>query len=240
MTCVTGVSGSGKVVARQRDPVQKPRPASSTARKRASRASTTASMGVEYLDKVIDIDQTPHRPHAALQPGDLYRSVRRYPRRCSPPRTDAKPRGYGAGRFSFNVKGGRCEACAGDGLLKIEMHFLPDVYVPCEVCKGKRYNRETLEVHYKGKNICRSAGHDRGGGAGVFREPCRSIARQAADAHGRRPRLCQARPAVHDAFRRRGAARQARHRAVQARHRAGRSISWTSRRPACTWRTCTS
>ena len=108
--------------------------------------------GEEFLDKVINIDQSPigrtPRSNPATYTGlfndirDLFASTQ-----------DAKSRGYGPGRFSFNVRGGRCEACQGDGLLKIEMHFLPDIYVPCEVCKGKRYNRETLEVRYKGKNI---------------------------------------------------------------------------------------
>ena len=108
--------------------------------------------GEEFLDKVIAIDQSPigrtPRSNPATYTGlfndirDLFASTQ-----------DAKSRGYGPGRFSFNVRGGRCEACQGDGLLKIEMHFLPDIYVPCEVCKGKRYNRETLEVRYKGKNI---------------------------------------------------------------------------------------
>ena len=108
--------------------------------------------GEEFLDKVIDIDQSPigrtPRSNPATYTGlfndirDLFASTQ-----------DAKARGYGPGRFSFNVRGGRCEACQGDGLIKIEMHFLPDIYVPCEVCKGKRYNRETLEVRYKGKNI---------------------------------------------------------------------------------------
>ena len=112
----------------------------------------TAIEGMEYLDKIIDIDQSPigrtPRSNPATYTGlfndirDLFASTQ-----------DAKTRGYGPGRFSFNVRGGRCEACQGDGLLKIEMHFLPDIYVPCEVCKGKRYNRETLEVRYKGKNI---------------------------------------------------------------------------------------
>ena len=108
--------------------------------------------GLEYVDKVIALDQSPigrtPRSNPATYTGvfndirDLFASTQ-----------DAKLRGYGQGRFSFNVKGGRCEACSGDGLLKIEMHFLPDVYVPCEVCGGKRYNRETLEVRYKGRNI---------------------------------------------------------------------------------------
>ena len=108
--------------------------------------------GIEYLDKVVDIDQSPigrtPRSNPATYTGlfndirDLFASTQ-----------EAKSRGYGPGRFSFNVRGGRCEACSGDGVLKIEMHFLPDIFVPCEVCKGRRYNRETLEVRYKGKNI---------------------------------------------------------------------------------------
>ena len=108
--------------------------------------------GMEELEKVIDIDQSPigrtPRSNPATYTGvfddirDLYAAT-----------NEAKVRGYKKGRFSFNVKGGRCEACRGDGIIKIEMHFLPDVYVPCEVCHGKRYNRETLEVQYKGKNI---------------------------------------------------------------------------------------
>ena len=108
--------------------------------------------GLEHLDKVIDIDQSPigrtPRSNPATYTGvfDLIRGV-------FAQTPDARQRGYKENRFSFNVKGGRCEACGGDGLIKIEMHFLPDVYVPCEVCGGKRYNRETLEVHYKGKSI---------------------------------------------------------------------------------------
>ena len=108
--------------------------------------------GLENLDKVIDIDQSPigrtPRSNPATYTG-LFDDIRS----LFASTQDAKLRGYSAGRFSFNIRGGRCEACSGDGLLKIEMNFLPDVYVPCEVCKGKRYNRETLEVHYKGKNI---------------------------------------------------------------------------------------
>ncbi len=112
----------------------------------------TAIEGEEYLDKVINIDQSPigrtPRSNPATYTG-LFNDIREL--FASTP--DAKARGYNAGRFSFNIRGGRCEACAGDGLLKIEMHFLPDIYVPCDVCHGKRYNRETLEVRYKGKNI---------------------------------------------------------------------------------------
>ena len=150
LTCVTGVSGSGKsslvgevlnktLLARLNDARTRP-------------GKCRGVEGIEHLDKVIDIDQSPigrtPRSNPATYTGlfndirDLFAST-----------NDAKIRGYGPGRFSFNVKGGRCEACSGDGLVKIEMHFLADVYVPCEVCRGARYNRETLEVQYKGKNI---------------------------------------------------------------------------------------
>ena len=108
--------------------------------------------GIDDIDKVIDIDQSPigrtPRSNPATYTG-LFNDIRE----LFASTEDARLRGYGAGRFSFNVKGGRCEACSGDGIIKIEMHFLPDIYVPCEVCKGKRYNRETLEVKYKGKSI---------------------------------------------------------------------------------------
>ncbi|MFA5536051.1 MAG: excinuclease ABC subunit UvrA, partial [Bacillota bacterium] len=108
--------------------------------------------GVEYLEKVIEIDQSPIGRTPRSNPA-TYTGVFDDIRATFAATQDSKVRGYKPGRFSFNVKGGRCEACRGDGIIKIEMHFLPDVYVPCEVCKGKRYNRETLEVRYKGKNI---------------------------------------------------------------------------------------
>lgn len=150
MTCVTGVSGSGKS-SLVNEILYK------SLAKKLNRARTIPGahkdiMGVEQLDKVINIDQSPigrtPRSNPATYTGmfdlirDLFAST-----------ADAKARGYQKGRFSFNIKGGRCEACSGDGIVKIEMHFLPDVYVPCDVCKGKRYNRETLEVRYKGKSI---------------------------------------------------------------------------------------
>ncbi len=150
MTCVTGVSGSGKstlvndtlymhVANRLNDASHSPAPCK-------------AVEGLEHLDRIIDVDQSPigrtPRSNPATYTGlfaplrELFAAV-----------PEARARGYKAGRFSFNVKGGRCEACEGDGMLKVEMHFLPDVYVPCDVCKGKRYNRETLEIRYRGKNI---------------------------------------------------------------------------------------
>ena len=148
--CVTGVSGSGKSTLVNE--ILHKRLASTLNGARSKPGDHDELLGLEHLDKVIDIDQSPigrtPRSNPATYTGvfDLIREVF-----ASTP--DAKMRGYRPGRFSFNVKGGRCEACSGDGIIKIEMHFLPDVYVPCEVCKGKRYNRETLEVHYKGKTI---------------------------------------------------------------------------------------
>ncbi|MCI8594411.1 MAG: excinuclease ABC subunit UvrA [Oscillospiraceae bacterium] len=149
-TCVTGVSGSGKSSLVNEIIYKKLGADLNRVKVRAGKHDGIE--GEEFLDKVINIDQSPigrtPRSNPATYTGlfndirDLFASTQ-----------DAKSRGYGPGRFSFNVRGGRCEACAGDGLLKIEMHFLPDIYVPCEVCKGKRYNRETLEVRYKGKNI---------------------------------------------------------------------------------------
>lgn len=149
-TCVTGVSGSGKSSLVNEILYKKLAADLNHAKCRCGKFHCIE--GIEYLDKVIAIDQSPigrtPRSNPATYTGlfndirDLFASTQ-----------DAKARGYGPGRFSFNVRGGRCEACQGDGLLKIEMHFLPDIYVPCEVCKGKRYNRETLEVKYKGKNI---------------------------------------------------------------------------------------
>ncbi len=150
LTCVTGVSGSGKSSLINHILYKRLAADLNGAR---TRAGKHAGMdGLEYLDKVIDIDQAPigrtPRSNPATYTG-LFGDVRELFAATS----DAKLRGYGPGRFSFNTRGGRCESCSGDGLLKIEMHFLPDIYVPCDVCKGKRYNRETLEVRYKGKNI---------------------------------------------------------------------------------------
>ncbi len=150
MTCVTGVSGSGK--SSLVTEILYKRLARDLNRARCIPGKHKEMIGIDQLDKVIDIDQSPigrtPRSNPATYTGvfdqirDLFASTQ-----------DAKMRGYSKGRFSFNVKGGRCEACSGDGIIKIEMNFLPDIYVPCEVCGGKRYNRETLDVHYKGKNI---------------------------------------------------------------------------------------
>lgn len=150
MTCITGVSGSGKSTLIQ--DTLFPRMMYEVYGTRGSWEPHDSIEGWEGIDKVIDIDQSPigrtPRSNAATYIGvfDMIRDLFSLT-------ADAKIRGYKAGRFSFNVKGGRCEACRGDGIIKIEMVFLPDVYVPCEICKGKRYNRETLEVKYKGKAI---------------------------------------------------------------------------------------
>ena len=150
MTCVTGVSGSGK--SSLVNEILHKRLARELNRARVIPGKHKDIMGLEQLDKVIDIDQSPIGRTPRSNPA-TYTGVFDMIRDLFASTADAKARGYGKGRFSFNVKGGRCEACAGDGIIKIEMHFLPDVYVPCEVCGGKRYNRETLEVKYKGKSI---------------------------------------------------------------------------------------
>jgi len=151
MTCVTGVSGSGKstlinstlypIAAKQLNGAQNPK------------TSPYESIeGLEHLDKVVDIDQSPIGRTPRSNPA-TYTNIFTPIRELFAATQEARSRGYKPGRFSFNVKGGRCEACQGDGLIKVEMHFLPDIYVTCDECKARRYNRETLEVHYKGKNI---------------------------------------------------------------------------------------
>jgi excinuclease ABC subunit A len=151
LTCVTGVSGSGKSTLIN----QTLYPVAATALNKASTLTSSPYDkidGLQHLDKVVDIDQSPigrtPRSNPATYTG-LFTPIRELFAQVQ----EARARGYKAGRFSFNVKGGRCEACQGDGLIKVEMHFLPDVYVPCDVCKSKRYNRETLDIRYKGKNI---------------------------------------------------------------------------------------
>ena len=151
LTCVTGVSGSGKSTLIN----QTLYPITATTLNKATTQKPSpydAIDGLEHLDKVVDIDQSPigrtPRSNPATYTG-LFTPIRELFAQVP----EARTRGYKPGRFSFNVKGGRCEACQGDGVIKVEMHFLPDVYVPCDVCKGKRYNRETLDIRYKGKNI---------------------------------------------------------------------------------------
>ena len=148
MTCVTGVSGSGK--SSLVNQILYKRLARDLNRARTIPGRHKGIEGLEQLDKVINIDQSPIGRTPRSNPA-TYTGVFDLIRDLFAATPDAKARGYKKGRFSFNVKGGRCEACSGDGILKIEMHFLPDVYVPCEVCQGKRYNRETLEIKYKGK-----------------------------------------------------------------------------------------
>lgn len=150
MTCVTGVSGSGK--SSLTNEILYKRLARDLNRARVIPGKHKSIEGIGQLDKVIDIDQSPIGRTPRSNPA-TYTGVFDQIRDLFAATPDAKAKGYAKGRFSFNVKGGRCEACSGDGILKIEMHFLPDVYVPCEVCGGKRYNRETLEVKYKGKSI---------------------------------------------------------------------------------------
>ena len=150
LTCVTGVSGSGK--SSLTNEILYKRLARDLNRARVIPGKHKSIEGIGQLDKVIDIDQSPIGRTPRSNPA-TYTGVFDQIRDLFAATPDAKAKGYAKGRFSFNVKGGRCEACSGDGILKIEMHFLPDVYVPCEVCGGKRYNRETLEVKYKGKNI---------------------------------------------------------------------------------------
>ena len=213
--CVTGVSGSGKSTL-VNDTLY-------AAIARALYGSATEPAphhgisGLELVDKVISVDQSPigrtPRSNPATYTGlftpirDLFAGV-----------PEARQRGYDAGRFSFNVKGGRCEACQGDGVTKVEMHFLPDIYVACDVCHGKRYNRETLEVRYKGRNIHEVLEMTASRGGRLLLRGAADRA-QAADADRRRPGLRAPRPVRHHAFGRRGAAREALARAVQARHR---------------------
>jgi excinuclease ABC subunit A len=149
-TCVTGVSGSGK--SSLVNEILYKRLAKELNRARTIAGKHKGIEGIDQLDKVIDIDQSPIGRSPRSNPA-TYTGVFDQIRDLFAATPDAKAKGYKKGRFSFNVKGGRCEACQGDGVNKIEMNFLPDVYVPCEVCHGARYNRDTLEVHYKGKNI---------------------------------------------------------------------------------------
>ena len=151
MTCVTGVSGSGKSTLINATLFPVAAHALNGAAERTPAEHDTIK-GLHLLDKVVDIDQSPIGRTPRSNPA-TYTGIFTPVRELFAGTQEARSRGYGPGRFSFNVKGGRCEACQGDGVIKVEMHFLPDVYVPCDVCKGKRYNRETLDIRYKNKNI---------------------------------------------------------------------------------------
>ena len=212
---VTGVSGSGKSTLV--NDILYTSLAKQIYNARAVPGRHQKITGLEHVDKVIHVDQSPIGRTPRSNPA-TYTGVFDHVRKLFASTPEAKMRGYLQGRFSFNVKGGRCEACSGDGTIKIEMNFLPDVYVPCEVCHGARYNRETLEVHYKGKTI-----------AEVLDMPIEEAAdffaavpgdRAAHEDPGRgRARLRPARPARDHAVRRRGAAGQAVLRAAEALHR---------------------
>ena len=173
--------------------------------------------GLEQLDKIIAVDQSPIGRTPRSNPA-TYTGLFDVIRDLFSKTQEARARGYKPGRFSFNVKGGRCEVCRGDGQIKIEMHFLPDVYVPCEQCHGKRYNRETLEVRFKGKSIADVLDMPVEEALRFF-EHIPKIRRRLETLRRRRARLHPARPARHDALRRRGAARQAGDRALEDRHR---------------------
>ena len=214
MTCVTGVSGSGK--SSLVNEIVYKRLARELNRARTIPGKHRDILGMEQLDKVIDIDQSPIGRTPRSNPA-TYTGVFDLIRDLFAATPDAKARGYKKGRFSFNVKGGRCEACSGDGILKIEMHFLPDVYVPCEVCGGKRYNRETLEVKYKGKSIY-DVLNMTVEEALTFFEHVPSIRRKMETLNTRSSVLHPPGAALHHPVRRGGPADQAGHGAEQAQH----------------------
>ena len=188
--------------------------------------------GVELIDKVIDIDQNPIGRTPRSNPATYTKAFEPI-RRLFAGTQEARTYGYTQSRFSFNVRGGRCEACEGDGVREVEMHFLANVHVTCEVCKGKRYNDATLRVTWKGKNISEMLSTTVSDALELFANQPQIVA-HPAHARRRRPRLPAARAAGDDAIGRRGAADQAVARAGEARRRGGRSTSSTSRPPGCT------
>ena len=214
MTCITGVSGSGKSTL-VNDTLYKA-VADELNRSNRNPAPHKSIHGLENIDRVIDISQSPigrtPRSNPATYSG-LFTPIRE----LFAGTQEARSRGYMPGRFSFNVKGGRCEPCQGDGVIKVEMHFLPDVYVPCDTCRGKRYNRETLEIRYKGKNIHEVLDMTVEDAAEFFKN-VPVVAKKLADADGRRTDLHSPGSECDDAVRRRSAARQTREGAIEARY----------------------
>ena len=211
LCCVTGVSGSGKSTLVNE--ILYRAVANRLHRARLRPGAHDAIEGVEQVDKIINIDQSPIGRTPRSNPA-TYTGVFDHIRDLFSRTKEARARGYKPGRFSFNVKGGRCEVCRGDGQIKIEMHFLPDVYVPCELCHGRRYNRETLEVQFKGKSIADVLEMSIEEAVEFFAN-IPKIAPPPEDPARRGPRLRPARPARDHAVGRRGPARQAGDRALQ-------------------------
>ena len=212
--CVTGVSGSGK--SSLINEILYKYLASNLNGAKCRPGAFKQIKGIEALDKVIEINQAPIGRTPRSNPA-TYTGVFTDIRELYASTQDAKLRGFTSGRFSFNVKGGRCEACQGDGIIKIEMHFCRMSMSPCDVCKGKRYNRETLEIKYKGKSIYDVLEMTVEEGLEFFLQSSADCA-QAPDPSGCRVGLCQDRPACYDSLRRRSTAREAGHRAEQTFH----------------------